>query len=309
MIDYATKANEARKTALRLIYNAQTSHIGSCFSCADILAVLFEKMDLKKDKVVLSCGWKAAIFYHFLAEKGFFPKEDLETFCKEVECPDCPCLCTVENSIAGNRYTNNCIRHSPSSPPCNTCKDTKKVQSKFIGLCEPSVNGINYSGGSMGHGLPAAVGYALSKKLKGEEGNVYALMSDGEMAIGTTWESAAIAAHHGLDNLVVIVDRNGFQAMGETKEILTIEPLRDKWIYFGWNVCTIDGHSFASIESGIWGTKLGELDEFRKFTESPSIIFANTIKGKGVSFMEGENEWHYRAPNKEHYEAALKELA
>lgn len=252
MPEYAQIAKEARKTALRLIYNAQSSHIGSCFSVADILAVLFEKADLKTDKIVLSCGWKAAIFYHFLAEKGFFPKEDLETYCKE------------------------------GSP--------------YIGLTECAVNGVNYGGGSMGAGLPAAVGYALSKKLKGEEGKVYCVMSDGELAIGTTHEAALIARHHKLDNLVAIVDKNSWQAMGTTKDVLGSNfpstPLP------GWvQTFLIDGHDYGLIEYAL-------MEEHEK----PHVIIFDTIKGKGVSFMENNNEFHYRAPNKDEMEKAIQEL-
>ena len=156
----------------------------------------------------------------------------------------------------------------------------------------------------MGHGLPSAVGYALSKKLKGEEGTIYCIMSDGEMAIGTTWEGALIAMHHKLDNLVVILDNNKFCAMGRISSILKIEPLKDKWINFLWNVTQIDGHNFESIEKSLFG----DIEKFRKLSQVPQIIIASTVKGKGVSFMENNNDYHYRAPNKEHYEKALAEL-
>ena len=156
----------------------------------------------------------------------------------------------------------------------------------------------------MGLGLPGAVGLALAKKLKGEGGKVYCLMSDGEMQIGTTWESALIAAHHKLDNLIVIADNNGLQAMGKTDEILNIKPLKDKWINFGWSVTRTDGHDLERIEKSIFG----EVEEFTKLSQSPSIIIADTIKGKGVSFMENQNIFHYKAPSEEEYNLALKEL-
>src|SRR3990167_5876921 len=158
---YKTIATEARKKILEMIWKAGTSHIGSNLSVIDIATVLYEKADLKKDKIIWSAGWKAATAYYFLARKGVIPSQDLDTFCQD-----------------GSRY---------------------------IGLLEPTVEGIDCAGGSMGYGLPFAVGFALAKKLKKEEGTVYAIMSDGEMAIGTTWESALIASHHKLDNLVVIV--------------------------------------------------------------------------------------------------------
>ncbi len=172
--------------------------------------------------------------------------------------------------------------------------------SKFIGLAEPVIPEIPAAGGSMGFGLPFGVGFALSKKIKKEKGRIYVLMSDGEMDCGTTWESALIATHHGLDNLVVIVDFNGLQAMGKVEDILNIEPLKDKWQAFGWEVKEIDGHNFEEIEKSLINPPL--------HVGKPMVIIARTIKGKGVSFMEGDNIWHYKAPSDEEYQKALKEL-
>ena len=177
--------------------------------------------------------------------------------------------------------------------------------SKFIGLTEPQNHwGLRFAGGSMGLAFPAAVGFALSKKLKGEKGTVYCLMSDGEMQIGTTWESALIAAHHKLDNLVVFVDNNNLQAMGKTNEILNIRPLKDKWLDFGWSVTAINGHVFEEIEKSFFGP----VQQFVKLSESPSLIIAKTIKGKGISWMEADNLWHYSRLSDEDYQKALKEL-
>ncbi len=258
---YTEKALEVRKTVLRLVHQAQTSHIGSNFSCIDILTVLYDianvDKDLKedRDRIVISKGWVAASVYYFLAEKGIIPKEDMETYCKD--------------------------------------------GSKYIGLVEPYVRGIEAAGGSMGFGFPFAVGFALAKKLKKENGKVFVLMSDGEMQIGTTWESAMIGAHHKLDNLFVIVDANGLQGMGKVEEILNIEPLKDKWEAFGWEVRKIDGHNFEDIEKSL----TSQSHEGR-----PTVIIAKTIKGKGVSFMEKNNLYHYKATSDEEYQRALKEL-
>lgn len=259
-MEYKEIAKEARIKVLEMIYKAQTSHIGSNFSVIDLATVLYEKADLKKDKIIWSAGWKAATAYYFLARKGIIPERELETYCRD--------------------------------------------GSKYIGLLEPTVPGISCAGGSMGYGLPFAVGFALAKKLKKEEGTIYVLMSDGEMAIGTTYESALIAAHHKLDNLVVIVDYNGFQAMGPTNEILNIEPLEMKWRSFGWNAYQVDGHDWNEIEGDFRNCVL---NTERKIGQ-PSIMIAHTIKGKGVSFMENRNEWHYRSPSKVEYQEALKEL-
>ncbi len=260
--NYKEIALKVRKTVLRLIYQAQTSHIGSNFSCVDILTVLYSianiDKDLKedRDRIVVSKGWVAATIYALLAEKGIIPKEDLETYCRD--------------------------------------------GSKYIGLAEPNVRGIEAAGGSMGFGLPFGVGFALAKKLKKEKGKVFVLMGDGEMQIGTTWESALIAVHHKLDNLFVIVDANGLQAMGKIERILNIEPLKNKWEAFGWEVREIDGHNFEEIERSLIDPPLHK--------EKPIVIIAKTIKGKGVSFIEGENLYHYKAPSDEEYQMALKEL-
>lgn len=253
---YKEIALEARKRVLEMIYKAQTSHIGSNFSCIDLLAVLFEKADLDKNKIILSKGWAAASLYYFLYKKGRITEEELDDYCQ------------------------------PGS--------------KFIGLAEPIIPEIPAAGGSIGFGLPFGVGFALAKKLKKEEGKAFVLMSDGEMDCGTTWESALITAHHKLDNLSVIVDVNGLQAMGNVKEILNIEPLKDKWQAFGWEVREIDGHNFKEIEKALTNPPLHE--------GKPVVIVAKTIKGKGISFMEGNNLYHYKAPSEEEYQQALKEL-
>jgi len=169
--------------------------------------------------------------------------------------------------------------------------------SKYIGLVEPAVKGIDFAGGSMGMGLPAGVGFALAKKLKKEEGVIYVIMSDGEQAIGTTWESALIAHHHKLDNLVVLVDYNKFQAMGKTNDILEIEPLKDKWKSFGWQVLEVDGHNFAEIEKAILEKR-----------SRPTVIIANTIKGKGWARAENNNLYHYKQISESEYQEALSEL-
>ena len=150
----------------------------------------------------------------------------------------------------------------------------------------------------MGFGFPFGVGFALAKKIKKEEGKTFVLMSDGEMDCGTTWESALITAHQKLDNLVVVVDANGLQAMGEVKKILNIDPLKDKWKAFGWDTQEIDGHNFEEIEKSFTASSEGK----------PKAIIARTIKGKGVSFMEGNNVYHYKAPSEEEYQKALEEL-
>lgn len=172
----------------------------------------------------------------------------------------------------------------------------------YIGLAETSVPGVHVSGGSMGHGLPIAAGMALAKKLKGEPGLIYCIMSDGEMNEGTTWETAAFASHHKLDNLIVLVDKNKWQAMGRTEDVLNIKGVRE-FEGFGWDGIEIDGHKYHEIES----VMTGQFTEFK--TKNPKVIICNTIKGKGVSFMEDHLLFHYKHVDDSDYEKALQELS
>lgn len=257
------KAQEIRLTVLDMIYDAQTSHIGSNFSCIDILTVLYEKVlrvdkDLKddRDKMVYSKGWVAATAYAFLADKGIIPKKDLKKYCK--------------------------------------------ANSKYIGLLEPYVRGVECAGGSMGYGLPFGVGFALAQKLKGQKAKTYVLMSDGDQAIGTTWESALIASHHKLNNLMVIVDYNKLQAMGPVSEVLGIEPLKDKWKAFGWEVRECSGHHFEGLLQAMTYPPL--------HSDKPIVVIAHTTKGCPVSFMRNNNLYHYKNLSKEEYEKAKAEI-
>lgn len=167
----------------------------------------------------------------------------------------------------------------------------------YFGLAEPAVNGVHVAGGSMGHGLPVAVGMALGKKLAGEPGRVFCIMSDGEMNEGTTWESAAVAAHHKLDNLVVLIDANGWQAMGKTKDVLNFDPIPKHWRGFGWFAVSCNGHDHKIINHHL-----------SRAPEAPFVIVCKTIKGKGVSFMEDHLLYHYKHVSDEAYKNALEQL-
>lgn len=176
------------------------------------------------------------------------------------------------------------------------CKDGGKL------MVHPESNdmpGIDWGTGSLGHGLSVGVGMAYAAKLMNKSYKVYVLISDGEINEGTIWEAALFAGHHNLDNLIIILDRDGTQGMGNTKNILNLEPLEDKWKSFNFNTSIIDGHN---------------IDQIIKTLKSPSqnskpkIIIANTIIGKGISFMEGDFRWHYYDPKPHHMQIALKEL-
>jgi len=157
------------------------------------------------------------------------------------------------------------------------------------------------SSGSLGQGLSVGVGMSLAARLDGRQSRIYVLMGDGETQEGNIWEAAMSAAHYKCDNLCGIVDHNGLQVDGRTSDIMGLEPIKAKWEAFGWHAIEIDGHDMAAI--------LGAYKEAAGVKGRPSVIIAHTIKGKGVSFMENNVEFHGRAPTKEETEQALKELA
>ncbi len=214
--DYKALATKIRAHVLRMTNRAKSSHIGGCFSVADLLAVLYSKI-LKfnstrpdwpdRDRFILSKGHAAAALYATLAEHNFFPRDWLNTF-------------YLNNSHLGGHVTY-------------------------------GVPGVEVSSGSLGHGLSIACGMALAGKRDRQSYRVFALLSDGECDEGSTWEAVLFAPHHKLDNLVAIVDYNKIQSFGTVKEVLDLEPLADKWRTFGWRVKEIDGHDFGQIEEAL----------------------------------------------------------
>lgn len=176
---------------------------------------------------------------------------------------------------------------------------------KYLGLVETTTPGIWANAGSMGHGLPIACGMALAKKLKGESGNIFCIMSDGEMNEGTTWESAAFAAHHKLDNLVVIVDKNKWQAMGKTEEVLDVDILK-AFKGFRWEICEVEGHDHEHIRWHLFDCPIEGPEDY--WGVMPRVLVCKTIKGKGVSFMEDHLLYHYKHVDDENYKMAKAEL-
>lgn len=259
-------ARRIRLRSLRMIDRARSSHVGSAFSMADLLAVLYSgilRVDPSRpdwpdrDRFVLSKGHAAAPLYAVLAERGFFPAAWLDDFYLD------------GSHLAGH------ASHS-------------------------GVPGVEISTGSLGHGLPIACGMAVAGKKDQKSYRVFALLSDGECDEGSTWEAALFAPHHGLDNLVVIVDYNKIQSLGTVREVLDLEPFADKWRAFGWAVEEIDGHNIEQIETVLSKVPLAP--------GKPTCAVAHTIKGKGVSFMENKLLWHYRSPDREEMAKALVEL-
>ena len=257
-------AKQIRILTLRMTSKGGSSHIGSIFSIADILAVLFNNFlnldvnfpkNQNRDRFILSKGHAGAGVYAALALKGFFSKSEL-------------------------------LKHYQNG-------------SLFSGhVSHKGIKGVEFSTGSLGHGLPVAVGLSLAAKINEQGHKVVCLMSDGECDEGSNWEGILLASHHKLDNLIVIIDKNGLQSIKSTNETLNLEPFKDKWIAFGWEVIEIDGHNILEI--------LNALKSNTK--DKPLCILATTIKGKGVSFMENNVLWHYRTARDEEYKIALKEL-
>lgn len=260
--EYKEIARLARIKTISMIYAAQTSHIGSCLSAIDILTVLYMGVVKNLDKDLREDRDRVIVSKGWIAAAMYYFLSEKGIIPKK----DLETYC--------------------------------QPGSKYIGLAEPYVKGIEAAGGAMGHGLPMAMGMAFGAKRAGQTWKTYVLMSDGEMDCGTTWESALLASHHKLDNLKVIVDYNKWQAIGRTNEVLNLEPLADKWKSFGWEVLEINGHDYEEIENALKHESLNK----------PVVIIAHTLKGKGVSEMEDRLEWHYRNIPEDVYKRALKEL-
>ena len=262
---YVELARAIRKGALNMVHKARSSHIGGGLSIADILAVLYGSV-LRVDPA--RPDWSERD--RFILSKGH---------------------------AAAAMYAVLAERGFFPKEWCDTyCQDG----SRLTGHVSHHVPGIEVSTGSLGHGLPLGCGMALAAKADGKDYRVFVLMSDGEMDEGSNWESILFAPHHRLDNLVAIIDCNGLQGFGRTRDVLNIEPLADKWRACNWAVRQIDGHDYATIEMTLAGVPFEP--------GRPSVVIAKTVKGKGVSFMEDQIAWHYRSPNPEELKRALDEV-
>ena len=184
--------------------------------------------------------------------------------------------------------------------PKDELKNYRKFGSRLQGHVHTKVPGVEFNTGSLGHGLSYANGVALAAKMRQKSFRTYCLMGDGEIQEGSVWEAAMTSAHYKLDNICAIVDYNKVQENGPVNDIKNLEPLVEKWIAFGWNVLSVNGHDLGQL--------IKALDAAENAKGKPTVILANTVKGKGVSFMEGQAGWHGKAPNKEQLAAALAEL-
>jgi transketolase len=265
-LELMTMANEIRKGVVIAIYNAKSGHPGGSLSAADIYTYLFfkemninpnEPKKTDRDRFVLSKGHTAPGYYSALANRGFFPVEDLTTLRK------------VGSYLQGHPD----MKHIP---------------------------GVDMSSGSLGQGISAAVGMAISAKLSNEDYRVYTLLGDGEIQEGQVWEASMLAGHRKLDNLVVIVDNNGLQIDGKIEDVNSPYPIDKKFEAFNFHVINIDGHDFDEIDAAF--------KEARVTKGKPTAIIAKTVKGKDISFMENQASWHGAAPNEEQYAVAMADL-
>ena len=259
-------ATKVRMGIIEGVYNAKCGHPGGSLSVCDTLTYLyFNRMNVDpsnptmadRDRLVLSKGHTAPALYSVLANRGFFPVDDLKTL----------------------RHIDSYLQGHP-----------------VLG----KVPGVDMSTGSLGQGISAACGMALSGKLDNETYRVYAVLGDGEIEEGQVWEAAMFAAHYQLDNLVAIVDNNGLQIDGKISEVMSPYPIDEKFRAFGWHVIVIDGHDFNEIEKAF--------NEAETVANQPVAIIQKTTKGKGVSYMENQVSWHGAAPNEEQYNIAMSEL-
>ncbi len=257
-------ATKVRMGIIEGVYNAKSGHPGGSLSIADVLTYLyFVEMNVdpknpemeNRDRFVLSKGHAAPALYSVLANRGYFPVEDLKML----------------------RKTN----HYLQGHPCI------------------KIPGVDMSSGSLGQGISVAVGMALSSKHYNNNYKVYTICGDGEIEEGQVWEAAMFAANKNLSNLTAFIDLNKLQIDGSVDEVNSPLPVDKKFEAFNWHVIVINGHSFEDIEKA-----LKEADTVDK----PVAIIMNTVKGKGVSFMENQVSWHGSAPNKEQYEQAMAEL-
>ncbi len=258
-------AKNVRKEALTIVYNAKASHIGGAFSMVEILSVLYNevlRIDPKNPQ------WKDRD--RFLLSKGH-------------ACSSLYATLALKGFF-----------------PLEDLQGYGKDGSIYLSHASHKVPGVELSTGSLGHALSVGCGLALAAKTKQENWKVFVLVSDGELDEGSNWEAILFAPQHRLDNLVLIVDYNKIQSMGNVKDVIDLHPLKDKFLSFNWNVIEIDGHDFIQLNKGFSEIPIDVL--------KPTVIIAHTIKGKGVSFMENKLLWHYKTPSENEYLEALNQL-
>jgi transketolase len=264
--EMSSMAKKLRRHVIMMIGKAGSGHPGGSLSAAEIITALFFKVLRldpasprwpERDRFILSKGHAAPILYAALAERGYFPVEQLATL----------------------RMLGSCLQ----------------------GHCDMTATpGVEMSSGSLGQGLSFGIGMALAGRLDARGYRVYVLQGDGECDEGQVWEAAMASAHFKLDNLVAIVDHNELQIDGWNRDIMNLEPLAEKWKAFGWHTIEVNGHDLSQL--------ITAFDEAKQVKGKPTVVIAHTIKGKGVSFMENNVDFHGKAPTPAEVEKALEEL-
>lgn len=257
-------SSDSRRIILELCHKYKTSHIGSAFSCVEILIYLYKYFlnvtneninDPTRDYFFMSKGHAATSLYSTLSLFNIISKDEL-----------------LNNFTADGSY--------------------------FTSHINSNINGIELSTGSLGNALGVAGGLAYAKKIKKEANKIVVLLSDGELDEGSNWEALLFISHHNLNNLITVIDYNKIQSFGATNDVLNLDSLGEKLKSFNFNIIEVDGHSFDQLDMAFNSIKIN----------NPTVIIANTIKGKGVPFFENKLLWHYKSPNSEEYQSALSFL-
>jgi len=258
-------SKKIRIESLKMVHKINGSHIGSAFSMVDILSVLYTNI-LNIDN-----------------NKPEFKNRDRFILSKGHACSAlyaCLALKGFFRMDELNKYGMN--------------------DSNLMNHVSHKVPGVEFSTGSLGHGLPFGLGKALGLKLNKINSRVFVLIGDGELAEGSNFEAMLLSAHHKLDNLILIIDHNNLQSLTTVEKTLRLQPFKDKFEAFGWNYIEVDGHNHNDL--------IRCFKDLKKVKNKPSVILANTIKGKGVKFMEDKVEWHYKSPNDEELKVAIKQI-
>lgn len=259
------KSVQYRRNILKYIVGAKAGHTGGSLSCVDVLNVLYN--------------------YVLRVSPATFASPDRDRYIQSKGH-------TVEALYV--------VLADQGFFPESDLETLCQYGSPYIGHPTRKVRGVEQNTGSLGHGLPLSVGTALAAKLDGRAYRTFTLLGDGELPEGSNWEAALLAAHYKLDNLCAIVDKNGLQISGPTAEVMSTDPLDQKFESFGWAVRHVDGHDLAALQI--------VFDALPFEADKPSLVIAHTVKGKGVSFMENQLKWHHGVPSAEQYAAALGEL-
>jgi transketolase len=259
-------ARDIRRRTVKMVSSAGTSHIGGCLSMADVVAVLYGGGIVRHRPT--DPQWEARD--RVILSKGH-------------------CCASLYAALALRGYF-----------PPQELDTFAQNGSRLMAHASASVPGVEMSTGSLGHGLPVATGRALAARRRGGDQRVFVILSDGELDEGSNWEAILFAGHHHLSNLVAVVDCNGLQSLGRTEEVLSLEPLIDKFVAFRWGVREVDGHDHDALARSL-GTLPWEPGR-------PSCLLARTTKGKGIDYMEDSLAWHYRSPNAELTARAIEQL-